>query len=132
MQETDVNMNDTSGPTTPVIHVSPSPHLAQTSSSTRRMMVDVLIGLAPVVGMSLYIFRDYALYQLIVCLMGCLLAEFIFSGMRGRKETLKDGSAIVTAVILTMSLPGTAPWYVASSPRSWPSASARSSSADWA
>ncbi|WP_459904005.1 RnfABCDGE type electron transport complex subunit D, partial [Desulfosarcina cetonica] len=105
-------MNDTSGPTTPVIHVSPSPHLAQTSSSTRRMMVDVLIGLAPVVGMSLYIFRDYALYQLIVCLMGCLLAEFIFSGMRGRKETLKDGSAIVTAVILTMSLPGTAPWYV--------------------
>ncbi len=32
--------------------------------------------------------------------------------MRGRPSTLKDGSAIVTGVILAMSLPGTAPWYV--------------------
>ncbi|WP_231713962.1 RnfABCDGE type electron transport complex subunit D [Desulfosarcina ovata] len=107
-----MNINDTSGSTTPVIHVSPSPHLVQAAASTRRMMVDVLIALAPVVGMSLYIFRDYALYQLIVCLMGCLLAELIFSGMRGRKETVKDFSAVVTAIILAMSLPGTAPWYV--------------------
>jgi electron transport complex protein RnfD len=32
--------------------------------------------------------------------------------MRGRSSTLKDCSAIVTGIILAMSLPGTAPWYV--------------------
>ncbi|MCB2147773.1 MAG: RnfABCDGE type electron transport complex subunit D [Deltaproteobacteria bacterium] len=99
-------------PTAPVIHVSPSPHLVQTASSTRRMMVDVLIALVPVVAMSLFVFRGYALFQLAVCLGGCLLAELVFVKMRGRPSTLKDGSAIVTGIILAMSLPGTAPWYV--------------------
>ncbi len=38
---------DETEPTAPVIHVSPSPHLVQTASSTRRMMVDVMIALDP-------------------------------------------------------------------------------------
>jgi len=96
----------------PVIHVSPSPHLVQTASSTRRMMVDVLIALAPVVAMSLFVFRGYALFQLAVCIGGCLSAEVLFVRMRGRPATLKDCSALVTGIILAMSLPGTAPWYV--------------------
>lgn len=96
----------------PLIHVSPSPHLIQTASSTRRMMVDVLIALTPVVAMSLFVFRGYALFQLGVCLGACLLAELLFVRMRGRASTLRDGSAIVTGVILAMSMPGTAPWYV--------------------
>lgn len=96
----------------PTMHVSPSPHLAQTTVSTRRMMVDVLVALAPVVAMSLYVFRGYALFQLAFCLGGCLLAELLFLRMRGRASTLKDCSAIVTGIILAMSLPGTAPWYV--------------------
>ena len=103
---------DATDSTAPVIHVSPSPHLVQTASSTRRMMVDVMIALAPVVAMSLFVFRGHALFQLAVCLGGCLLAELLFVKMRGRPSTLKDGSAIVTAIILAMSLPGTAPWYV--------------------
>jgi len=101
-----------SEPAAPVIHVAPSPHLAQTSTSTRWMMVDVLIALLPVVAMSLFVFRGYALFQLAVCVGGCLLAELVFVGMRGRAVTLSDCSAIVTGVILAMSLPGTAPWYV--------------------
>ena len=103
---------DDNRPAAPVIQVSPSPHLFQSASNTRRMMVDVLIGLAPVVAMSLFVFRGYALFQLAVCLGACLLAELLFVKMRGRPLTLKDGSAIVTGVILAMSLPGTAPWYV--------------------
>lgn len=75
-------------------------------------MVDVMIALVPVVAMSLFVFRGHALFQLAVCLGGCLLAELLFVKMRGRPATLKDGSAIVTAIILAMSLPGTAPWYV--------------------
>lgn len=112
MQATEGQPIDAGKHLAPVIHVSPSPHLVQTASSTRRMMVDVMIALAPVVAMSLFVFRGYALFQLAVCLGGCLLAELLFVRMRGRAATLKDGSAIVTAIILAMSLPGTAPWYV--------------------
>jgi len=96
----------------PVIHVSPSPHLIQTASSTRRMMVDVLIALVPVVVASVIVFRGPALFQMGVCVAGCLLAELAFVKMRGRKITLTDCSAIVTGIILALSLPGTAPWYV--------------------
>ena len=103
---------ETNASTAPVIHVAPSPHLAQTATSTRRMMVDVLIALLPVVAMSVFIFRGYAVFQLAVCVGGCLLAELAFVAMRGRPVTLTDCSAIVTGVILAMSLPGTAPWYV--------------------
>jgi electron transport complex protein RnfD len=76
------------------------------------MMVDVLIALAPVVAMSLFAFRGYALFQLAVCILGCLLAELLFVRMRGRASTVRDCSALVTGIILAMSLPGTAPWYV--------------------
>jgi electron transport complex protein RnfD len=112
MQEKEVNPMDETEPIVPVMHVSPSPHLVQTATSTRRMMVDVLVALAPVVAMSLFVFRGYALFQLAVCLGGSLLAELLFVKMRGRSSTLKDCSAIVTGIILAMSLPGTAPWYV--------------------
>ena len=112
MQGNPVKSTEPSEPTAPLIHVAPSPHLAQTANSTRRMMMDVLIALAPVVAMSMFIFRGYAVFQLAVCVGGCLLAELVFVGMRGRSVTLSDCSAIVTGVILAMSLPGTAPWYV--------------------
>jgi len=112
MQETTSSSTEPNEPSAPVIHVSPSPHLVQTAASTRRMMVDVLIALAPVVAMSIFVFRGYALFQLAVCIAGALAAEMLFVRMRGRAATLKDCSAIVTGVILAMSLPGTAPWYV--------------------
>ncbi len=111
MQEKDITALETDL-SDPVIHVSPSPHLIQTASSTRRMMVDVLIALIPVVAASVMVFRGPALFQIGVCTASCLIAELGFVKMRGRKITLTDCSAIVTGIILAMSLPGTAPWYV--------------------
>ncbi len=76
------------------------------------MMRDVLIGLAPLVGMALYVFQMYAVKQLAICVVSCLAAETLFTKMRSRKASLDDYSAAVTGVILALSLPGTAPWYV--------------------
>ncbi len=76
-------------------------------------MLDVLIGLAPVVCMAIYVFHWYAVKQLVICLGSCLGAEALFMKMRGRSATLTDFSAAITAFILALSLPGTAPWYVA-------------------
>ncbi|MFO7963498.1 MAG: RnfABCDGE type electron transport complex subunit D [Desulfobacterales bacterium] len=95
-----------------VIHVAPAPHLSHTSITTRRMMIDVLIGLMPVVIMSVCLFRGYAVKQILICLAGCLTAEVLFVWMRKKPLSLMDFSAAVTALILALSLPGTAPWYI--------------------
>ncbi len=97
---------------TPVIHVAPSPHLSSTDLTTRKMMLDVLIALTPVILMSIYVFQGYALKQLLICIASCLCAEALFVKMRNKPFSLKDYSATVTGVILALSLPGTAPWYV--------------------
>lgn len=99
-------------PVVPVLHVAPSPHLASTAMTTHGMMRDVLIALVPVVLVALYVFRGLALFQIAVCVISCLAAEALFVRMRGRTATLKDCSAAVTGVILALSLPATAPWYV--------------------
>ncbi len=95
------------------IHVAPSPHLSDTTFTTRRMMLDVLIGLTPAMLVAVYIFRVHALIQIGSCVAFCALAEFMFTTLRGKKVTLGDGSAVVTGVILGMSLPWSAPWYTA-------------------
>lgn len=96
----------------PRLHVAPGPHLSDTALTTRRMMVDVLIGLAPVFAMSLAIFRWYAVLQVSLCVASCLVAEWLFALWRVRQAPLSDLSAAVTGVILGLSLPWSAPWYV--------------------
>lgn len=95
----------------PAIHVSHSPHLANTSTTSRRMMIDVIIALAPAVAMAIYIFGQYALVQLGLCVSSCLAAEYLFVRMRGKSISLNDFSAAVTGIILALSMPATAPWY---------------------
>jgi len=75
-------------------------------------MVDVLIGLAPVMVAAMAVFRWYAVKQVVVCVVSCLAAEAIFAAMRRRRPSLADCSAAVTGVILAFSLPWSAPWYV--------------------
>jgi electron transport complex protein RnfD len=96
----------------PEIHVAPSPHVFSMGMTTRRMMADVLIALSPVVFAALFYFRWPAAEQLLICTAACLGAEALFTRMRGRPLSLRDLSAVVTGLILGLSLPATAPWYV--------------------
>lgn len=100
------------GPEGPTLNVAPSPHVSDMTFTTKRMMTDVLIALVPLVAMSVFVFRGYAVKQLVVCVVACLASEALFVSMRGKKITLTDCSAVVTGIILALSLPGTAPWYV--------------------
>ncbi len=97
----------------PAIEVAPSPHLADAGQSTRRMMIDVLIALAPVTAVAIVVFRWYAVQQLAICIGTCMAAEVFFAFLRGRRAPLGDASAAVTGAILALSLPATAPWYTA-------------------
>lgn len=96
----------------PRLHVSPGPHLGAKGFSTRRMMLDVLIALTPLLIASVCVFKWLAVKQVALCIIGCIGAELIFTAARRRSATIGDLSAVVTGVILAMSLPGTSPWYV--------------------
>lgn len=98
----------------PTIEVAPSPHLSNTALTTRRMMLDVLIALVPVMLMALWVFKWYAVLQVGLCVLSCMAAEYLLAcKLRRRPSSLGDLSAAVTGAILGFSLPWSAPWYVA-------------------
>ena len=99
-------------PPGPAIHVAPSPHMFNMGMTTRDMMRDVLIALSPVVITAIWFFKWYAVTQLLICVITCLAAELIFTRMRSKPISVADLSAGVTGLILGLSLPATAPWYV--------------------
>lgn len=100
-------------PAAPVIQAAPSPHLSDTRLTTRRMMIDVVIGLVPVLLMAVVVFGWYAVVQLGLCVLSCLAVETVFTWMRHKPTPIGDYSAAVTGVILGISLPWSAPWYIA-------------------
>lgn len=96
----------------PATYVAPGPHIINTALTTRKMMFDVLIALVPVLVAAGIVFRIHALVQIAICVGTCAAAELIFTLVRRRPFSLLDLSAVVTGVILALSLPATAPWYI--------------------
>jgi len=93
-----------------VLEVSSSPHL-QDDSTSRRVMLEVAIGTLPAVIMAIYLFRTSAIVVLLSCLVGGMGTEWIFNAVRKKRQTILDGSALVTCLILALSLPPTFPWW---------------------
>lgn len=95
-----------------VYEVACSPH-AHEEINTAGIMLDVLIALIPLVLAGFFVFGVAALRQILYAVLSAWVAESLFNWMRGKPFSLKDGSAAITGVILALSLPATAPWYVA-------------------
>jgi electron transport complex protein RnfD len=93
------------------ITVSPAPHISQ-PLSTRRVMLDVLIGLAFPVAAAVWFFRQYAEITLVATVASCLIGEWLINWIRKKPNSLGDFSAVVTGIILALSLPPAAPWWV--------------------
>lgn len=97
------------------ITVSPSPHISK-SMSTRSVMVDVVIGLVPAMVMAGVYFRVRALVLIPVCVVSCVVAELLCNLIRKKPnptESLGDFSAVVTGIILALSLPPALPVWAA-------------------
>lgn len=94
------------------ISVSTSPHVNNTRISTRKIMLDVILSLCPLIIASLIFFQLYAVRQIVISVACCLVAELVFTKMRQKAVSINDLSAVVTGLILALSMPATAPWYV--------------------
>lgn len=85
--------------------VSSAPHLAS-GATTQRIMLEVVVALMPLLLMAIYFYRGAAIVLTIATVAGCFAAEAVANAMRGRDQaSLRDGSALVSGVILAFSLP---------------------------
>lgn len=91
----------------------PSPH-AHAAISIRGVMATVILGLLPALLFGIYQFGWPALYLLLVTVTATLATEAIVLSIAGKplRSPLTDGSGVVTALLLAMSLPPWAPWWI--------------------
>jgi electron transport complex protein RnfD len=92
--------------------VSTSPHIRD-SISTRRIMLQVIFALTPLTIFSLMIHGLAALSVLLSCIGGALLGEFIMVSGRHLPFTLDDCSALLTGLLLALTMPPLLPWWIA-------------------
>ena len=89
--------------------VQSSPHFKD-KDSVPKIMYAVILSLLPAAVASFYFFRFRALFLYAVCIGACLLTEAAF--LKARKKpicSLWDGSAIITGLLLAMTLPPSLP-----------------------
>ena len=90
--------------------VSSSPHL-HSGARTRKIMLDVIIALLPATAMAVIFFGLNALLLIAVTTAAAVLSEFLFNVITKKKQTVGDLSAIVTGLLLALTLPAsTALW----------------------
>jgi electron transport complex protein RnfD len=83
--------------------VATSPHI-HGKVSTTGIMRDVLIALTPATIASIVFFGLKALIIICVCVASAVLSEFLFNIICKKKQTVGDLSAIVTGLLLALSL----------------------------
>ena len=93
--------------------VSSSPH-AHGGGDVRRVMLLVVLALLPSCAAGVYYFGLDALRVLLACVVSCLVLEWCCGRLMGNHGDWKDGSALLTGLLLGMCLSSTTPWWVCS------------------
>lgn len=87
-----------------ILTMSPSPHLSS-GATTRRIMLDVIISLVPASVAAVIFFGWKSLMLIGVCILSCVVLEYICRKVMKRKNTTGDLSAVVTGLLLALNLP---------------------------
>ncbi len=96
---------------TPKLLLTTSPFLKQ-QEDTAWIMWQVNYALIPVVLAALFYFGLHALLVIAACVAGALLPEWLIQRTTG-KALLKDGTAVITGVLLALTLPPSIPLWMA-------------------
>lgn len=92
--------------------VTSSPHV-RSQDSVKEIMWSVVIALLPAVFAAVYFFKSRALWVILTAIVGAVLTEYIFQKIRNKKITIEDGSAVVTGLLLALTLPPSIPLWTA-------------------
>ena len=75
-------------------------------------MYDVILALMPATVVGVYYHGFHAFMVVAVSIWSALMTEFVFDCIAGKQNTLKDGSAVVTGLLLALCLPAGVPLYI--------------------
>ena len=92
--------------------VSLSPHF-QNPTTTKVLMNDVLIALAPAVLVSLLFYGWNALLLMVVSVASCVLCEYLIERFLLGRPVPCISATVLTGVLLALNLPPAAPWWIA-------------------
>ena len=92
-----------------LITISPSPH-AYEDTTVKRLMLDVVIAMLPVLAISIYFFGMGAIIVTLTAVVSCLAFEWLIQKYMLKQEpTITDGSALVTGILLAFNMPTNIP-----------------------
>ena len=93
--------------------VASSPHI-RGNFRTNRIMLDVVLSLLPALAVGVWTFGFRTLLVTLISMAAAVAAEWLYSVVTKTRNTTVDGSALVTGLLLAMTLPHTVPyWQVA-------------------
>ena len=89
--------------------ISSAPHI-ESEESIPKIMYTVVLALIPAMISAVIFFGLRAILLLVTCVVTCVLTEYIFQRARKKEVTIKDGSAIITGILLALVLPPGFSW----------------------
>ncbi|MDH3326246.1 MAG: electron transport complex subunit RsxD [Gammaproteobacteria bacterium] len=95
------------------LYAPSSPHIHNDNSITK-IMLKVLYALIPGILVYIYIFGFGVAINILLAIITALSCEAIMLKIRQRPimPFITDGSAVITAVLLALSIPSIAPWWI--------------------
>jgi Na+-translocating ferredoxin:NAD+ oxidoreductase subunit D len=95
-----------------LLHVSAPPHIRQ-KNEVPSIMLSVVIALIPAIGGSVFFFGIRSLAIVCTCVGATVATEWFLPLLLKKHAHVKDMSAIVTGILLSLSLPPTIPLWMA-------------------
>ncbi len=94
-----------------MLNISSSPHVRD-KRTTSSVMYCVALALLPAAITGVWNHGWHALFVILASVITALLSETVFNYIVKKPNTVKDGSAVVTGLLLALCLPATVPLYV--------------------
>ena len=91
--------------------VASSPHI-RGNFRTNRIMLDVVLALLPALAVGVAFQGPRALVVTLLSVSACMVSEWLYAKVTKTRNTVVDGSAMVTGLLLAMTLPHTVPYWL--------------------
>lgn len=91
--------------------VSATPHLRD-KTNIPTIMYSVVLALVPAMAGAVYFFGYTALVLTALAVVTCVATEGIIQRLSGKSLTIRDGSAIITGILLAFNLPVGVSWWI--------------------
>ncbi len=95
-----------------LFNINNSPHVRH-PDTTPGIMFRVCLALAPALVWAVLVFGYRALIPVIASVLACVAMESLCVWWKGQPNTIRDGSAVVTGLLLAAVCPPNLPWWAA-------------------